>query len=640
MAGTDTLAVKTQDTGTIGSSELRAEISSRFKYCSKYYQTWIDVAKKDYEFALGDQWSSEERTVLASEGRPCLTFNRIRPLINVISGYQREHSSRIKANPEGGEDKSFSEFIDKIIHTVDKWSHLNHKTGYWFDDGLYCGKSFLEAVISYDSDPIRGEVGFILNPPYQVLTDPDHKEYDLNYGCKYLFKVQKFTKDSLKSLFPKKKSLIDGLKTDTDNMSENVSASDLDGIINDYGNIPGRGSIEGHKADDPEMEADNDFDQKFTLKEYWREKKVKKYFVIEAESGEPRRFDTNDEAEAFARKQGGGIKVIERDITEMWVADSVCGIILQDIKSPFEPYYSGYPFFRFLADWAPNAASEEYRVQGVTRQLIDPQKEKNKAKSQNLHILNTQANSGWIGDEDALTPENWNRLEDLGSKPGVIIKKKAGKELREITPKGPNQGNIQREQSADNEFREISGINPDLLGMQQSGESGRAILLRLHQGIVALSRIFANFRYSKEILGNFIMNMIPLLFDYKKAIHVVGLDYMSRSKDEKHPNGLVEGDIEAFLMMIKDNKYDVFVAEADENATLRTETLMQLTDLMKSGAPIPPDLLIDYMDVPNAEEVKSRMMEYIAQKQAAQIPPGSTAPNAGQPPELPNISGQ
>lgn len=75
-------------------------------------------------------------------------------------------------------------------------------------------------------------------------------------------------------------------------------------------------------------------------------------------------------------------------------------------------------------------------MQGITRAVKDPQREKNKSKSQNLHILNTQANSGWVCDDDALSPEGFKDLENVGSKPGLVVRKRPGKEIREIVPKG------------------------------------------------------------------------------------------------------------------------------------------------------------------------------------------------------------
>lgn len=611
----------TPSKGPIKDADLMSELDERFKYAMQKYGKWIELAKEDYKFALGDQWSSEELDALKLAKRPALTFNRIRPLINLVTGYQRENSARIKVNPEGGEDRIFSEVMDRGLKHIDKQSHLSYKMGYWFDDGCYCGKGWLEAIIDFNSDPVRGELKFKQRSPYQVLPDPDFLEYDLNEGCRYLFVVTRLRKSDLKDLYPDKKAMIDGFAKDNDVPSDNASGLPQD---DDYGAKPGQAtSITISQPEEDQVESDG----KLTVKEYWRIKMVDKFFVINKEDGEPERFDTKEKAEAFVAQQSFG-KVIPRKVPVMWVAAKVCGFILDDKISPFEPYYSGFPQFRFLADWAPNAEQEELRTQGISRPLKDPQREKNKSKSQNLHILNTQANSGWIGEEEALSPDGWSKLEKMGAVPGIVVKVKKGffDKLREVLPKGPNQGHLIREEKADEEFKQISGINPDLMGFQEGTASGRAIGMRIKQAILALVRLFSNYRYSKEIVGKFMLQMVPMIFDDKKLIKVLGPDYMRKAVDEvKYPGGLSEGNIKAFLTMVEDNKYDVFVAEADQNSTIRYEIFQELTELVKAGAPIPIDLVIDYMDLPNSEEVKKKVKEFQAQQVAAAAAKGAGA---------------
>lgn len=598
--------------------DLRKEIMDRFDYAQKSAAEWDKVAKEDMAFALGDQWSQEDLKVLKEESRPAFTFNRIRPLIKVISGYQRENSSRIKVNPEGGEDRVFSEVLDRLIKYIDKGSHFSEKSAYWFDDGLYTGKGWIEAVLTYETDPIRGELNFLQRTPYQIVVDPDFNEYDLNEWPRagYVFKIVRLSRETLIALFPKRKRLIENFVTDSDDPIANGAGMLLEGSDDDYGNNPNKTTVV-KKSTSEKDESGLKQDEKFTVKEYWRPKMVDRYFVIDKESGEPRKFEKKEEAELFIATQSFG-NIVTRKVPEMWCAVMVGGFVLQDEISSFEPYYSGFPFFRFIAEWSPSAETEELKVQGMVRQLKDPQREKNKAKSQNLHILNTQANSGWIGDDDALTPEGWKKLEKMGSKAGITIKKKKGAELREILPKGPNVGHLQREHQADDEFKQISAINPDLLGMQEGTDSGRAIALRIRQAVLSLVHIFHNYRYSKQIIGNFILRMVPLIFDEKKVMKVLGPDYMAKAVDPKrYPQGLTDGHIAAFLQMIGDNKYDVFVSEADQNKTIRYEVFSQLTELAKAGLPIPPDLIVDYMDLPNSEEVKQKILQLQQQQMMA-----------------------
>lgn len=124
----------------------------------------------------------------------------------------------------------------------------------------------------------------------------------------------------------------------------------------------------------------------------------------------------------------------------------------------------------------------------------------------------------------------------------------------------------------------------------------------------------------------FLLEMIPMLFDAKKFAKILGPDYMRKAVDpEKYPEGLTDGHIKAFLTMVADNKYDVFVTEADQNSTIRYEIFQELTELVKAGAPIPIELLIDYMDLPNSEEVKTKIKEEKQRLAAGQIPKGQPA---------------
>ena len=612
--------------------DLRHEILTRFKFATDHVKDWNDVAKHDYAFAMGEQWNEEELQQLREQGRPAFTFNRIKNIINLISGYQRENSARIKVNPEGGEDQLFSQVLDRAFVQVDKWSHLDYKMAYWFDDGLRAGQAWLEAVLTYEADPIRGELRFQTRSPYQIIVDPEHSEYDLNEWPRaaYVFKIVRLTRDQLKELYPGKDHLFDGFQKDADDDEARIlngSGLLVEGDQDDYGNRPNVTTRVRGANGSPMEESGLTRDEKFTVKEYWCPALVEKSFVIEAESGEPRRFDSKDEADVFVVQQKFGSPVA-RKVGEMRLSALVGGHLVQSKeKSPFEPHYHGYPFFRFLSDWSPNAETQEARVQGIVRPLKDCQREKNKAKSQYLHILSTQANSGWVGDKDALTDQGWKQLKNLGGTPGVTIKKKRGAELREILPKGPNAGHIRLEEKADDEFKQISGINPDLLGMQE-GEtaSGKAISLRIKQSVLSLARIFYNYRYSKEILGRFVLEMMPGLFDTKKLKKLLGPDFIAKSADKaRYPEGVTDGVLEAFLQMVKDHKYDISVTETGHNATMRFEIAQTLSELIKAGAPIPVSMLVDYMDLPNAQEAKDAIAAEQQRLAAAEAAKGAGA---------------
>lgn len=622
------------------------DIEKKAKRAIRAQNDWTKAAKEDYKFALGDQWTKEEKDKLEEEGRPALTYNKIEPLLDLVSGYQRENSTRIRVNPEGGEDRLFSEVADRIIKAIDKWTKLNYKLDHVFDDGETCGKGNLEMFITYDDDPIRGDLGFRLLSPYQLLWDPDSTEYDKS-DAKFAIKLSKKTKDDLVELYPKKKGKIDGFAGD----------------VTDYYGLGGEILKEGDK-DNYHLGREDDYESgilaiteeekdKYLLKEMFYVKKIDKYILFWVEENRFERFDTEAEANAKAagiRKQvqddfntqmigfqalaqSGApsvqqappappeyaeptIKIIKRKVSEMWYCATAAGELLSDpAQSPFEPYYHGYPYFTFVAKYKPSAEGEEQKSRGLVRNLKDPQKDHNKSRSQYLHILNTSANSGWVGDNDALPPEGKKDLEKMGSTPGVTIWKKPNSYLERIQPTMPSQGHLAIFEVSAQDIKEISGINADALAIQDKTTSGRAIALRIKQATTILSPIFRNYRYTKEMIGTAIFSMIPHIFDVPEIRKVVGQEFMSANKID-------DGFLTAFLQQIADGKYDINITEADNSATIRQETFEALMEMVKGGMMIPPDTLLEFSNIPNVKEVSEKIMAY----QQAQAQPAPGAP--------------
>jgi len=620
-------------------------IERKVRYCLRKEDAWRKEAKEDYKFALGDQWTEEEKEKLKEQERPCLTFNKIESLIDLVGGWQRENSPRIRVYPEGGEDKIFSEIGDKLVKSVDKWTKLNYKLDHQFDDGIVCGKGWMEMGISYDNDPIHGDLKFRNIKYAQVLKDPDGTEYDQS-DWEYVIKLSRQTKNKLKKLFPSANKKIENLRTDN---TEYLFAGEpyQEGDADNY--HLGKTFKE---MDDSLQTSGVEEDEKYLLKEYWHRKFSTKYFVYDVNNARMEKFDDEEKAEAkreeilneynakheqammeyqklveaseaAVQAQGGlnpgeenllpkppekepvDIKVIKRPVAEMWYAATAAGVLLQgDIRSPFSPYYEGFPLFNYFAKWYVSADNDKEGIKGITRNIKDPQRELNKSRSQNLHILCTRANSGWVGDNNALTPEGWKDLQNMGSTPGVVIRKKPGTQLDKIEPSGPDTSQIMRGQEAGQDIKEISGVNADALAIQDKTTSGRAISMRIHQAMTILSKYFRNFRFTKEMIGTAIYAMIPHIFDEAMIKKVCGEQWLKE-------NNVMDGHITAFLQQIKDGKYDIQITEADNSATIRQETFDNLMEMAGQGMPIPPDVLLEFSSIPNSKNIIDRVKEYV-----------------------------
>ncbi len=54
---------------------------------------WRNVAKQNYEFVKGKQWTDGDLNAMNKAGRPAITVNRIKPMINLLCGYSAQNET-------------------------------------------------------------------------------------------------------------------------------------------------------------------------------------------------------------------------------------------------------------------------------------------------------------------------------------------------------------------------------------------------------------------------------------------------------------------------------------------------------------------------------------------------------------------
>lgn len=614
-----------KDEATLASDaeeELNEEIDENFKLAYDADQEWIKEANEDIEFRAGNQWSEEDRSALATQRRPCLTFNKIKPIVQLITGHYLQNSARIQVKPEGGEDQKFSDISDRLLDYIDEQAQLEFNLGYQFAGTQTTGKTFIELYLDYNKDPIFGELRSIYHgKPGTIFPDPRGVAYDLNEDRQFCFKLVRKTKYELKTMYPDKADKIDEISSDSEN--PNYATPGIEGDRNNYGADKTRSSVGLNTSGSPENYGPEQ--KQYWVKEYWRFICVEKWCVYFVDKGDTQKFDSEEEANQAAEQRhqqflaegfdpaAWRVVIKKRMIRNMKVAVRCGGIILTDGPSPMEPYYSGFSFFRAVAGWSPESEKAKDAVQGIVRCLKDPQREKNKSRSQFLHIINTAANSGWVMDKGAMDPQEKDNLRQFGSTPGIIIEKNDGKTLDRIEPTPAPLAQQIREKAASDDFKEVSGVNSDLLAVDSSNSpSGKAIALRIRQAITILEPDFRNFRYTKKIIGNCIMKIVPSLFDVPKIEKVLGMEFMKQNQIDRTF-------LQAYLIMISDSKYNVRISETGDSKTLREETAESLMTMMEKGMQIPFEVMADFLNLPNKKEVTNKVNAYQQQQQQMQL---------------------
>ena len=69
---------------------------------------WRKEAREDYAFVQGSQWEENDLNKLKKQGRPAITINRCRPMINLVTGYYAQNETEPDFLPRSEEDASIS----------------------------------------------------------------------------------------------------------------------------------------------------------------------------------------------------------------------------------------------------------------------------------------------------------------------------------------------------------------------------------------------------------------------------------------------------------------------------------------------------------------------------------------------------
>jgi hypothetical protein len=457
--------------------------------------------KEDFEFELGKQWDADDVQELRKAGVKAITINKIKPIIKLLTGIERQSKTDYRAFPEGAEDSLPAEIVTKLIKNVVKVSSLEIKQSDQFKNGVIGGLCFLEPYIDYSFDMINGEMKFKKVSPLDVYIDPNFREYDLS-DSKFLIKVtQDLTKDDLLTLFPNDKKKIEDIgqgKIDFNRLAEGK-------VLRETFNY------------DEEVSADNFFDlQKpeptYDLIDYYYKQLGKRYFCVIQEKGIIEEFESKEEAEQFNAKFGG--MIIQRDIPVIMHAQVVGLTELYNGTAWSYPRYRSFPLIPFFAELiTENLNDLSITIQGVVRGIKDLNLEYNKRRTQELRHLNASANSGFEIEENQLQSEEETKLKKFGSSPGIVIKRRQGSPpIGRITPMPLSQGHAQLAAENAQDLKEASGVNPDLLANESQSQSGRAILLKQRQGLAMIQEILDNFGITKKIAGKFILSQLPDIF--------------------------------------------------------------------------------------------------------------------------------
>jgi hypothetical protein len=177
------------------------------------------------------------------------------------------------------------------------------------------------------------------------------------------------------------------------------------------------------------------------------------------------------------------------------IADNVR---LHDDWSPYE-HFTVVPYFPYF---------RRGQTVGLVENLLGPQEMLNKISSQELHVVNTTANSGWKVKTGSLKNMTIEELETRGAETGLVIEADDVANIEKIQPNQTPQGLDRVSYKAEEHIKTISGVSDYQTGQAREDVSAKAVQLNQSRGMVNLAKPMDNLQRSDYIIARNVLDLV------------------------------------------------------------------------------------------------------------------------------------
>jgi hypothetical protein len=538
------------------------------KYITVNQSFWSE-GDTDSRYKAGDAtiWNDIYGNLPAFRRRQ-FNFNRVRRVVNMITGYQRQHRKSTIVTPvEGGHEKTADQFTKLLYHCNNRGSILETISDA-FDGAVTTGMNLLSVWMDYRDDPVNGDI-VVDNLSYNgYLIDPYFKKMDLS-DCNSIWTRKYLSRQQVESLLPGRESEIV--------------------------NMPGWGNRDGKFQFMPES-YNYGMQDLLIYDEFWYLDSRKQKMLCDVVTGETMEWRGQDEDLSEFLRMYKQITVLDQYVPTVKLAIVVQGKVMYNGLNPMGT--DKYPFIPVWAYYEPQIPYFPQRVQGVVRGLRDAQYLYNRRRIIELDILESQMTSGFIFRENDLVNPKDVFLQGQGR--GLPIKE-TGRPLMDSVMKieAPQipPSMIQLSELLGKEISEISGVNEELLGSATDDKAGVLGMLRQGAGLTTLQVLFDQLDRSQKLLGDMCIRLIQQNWTPGKVQRI-----LNEEPTQEFYN-------RAF------NKYDAVTEEGLNTSTQRQLQFAQLLQIKELGVPVPTELLIKSSTLQGKQELIDAIKQQEQQQQ-------------------------
>lgn len=556
-------------------TELAKRIWARYNWVrDNGHMAFMTKADKCDAFFRGDQWTKTDLARLIEVRRPALTINKILPTISNVLGEQIVNRNEIAFRPRNGGATEVADVLTKVFKQISDNNQLDWKRSAVFEDGVITSRGFFDVRLGF-KDSMKGEVEIDTLNPKNVMVDPDAELMDPD-TWKDVLLTKWLTLDDIALLYS---------AADAKLLRSQQHQDYIDGGADSFMTLRDRF---GGDFQYPGYEAHpDDFSMLRNVRVIERQyrKMTKQRLLLAPTSGDTRVITDEMEKDAdrlnYIVKQYG-FQIITKMVQRIRWTVVANNVVLHDDWSPYK-HFTVVPYFPYF---------RHGRTVGLVENLLGPQELLNKTSSQELHVINTSANSGWKVKAGSLANMSVEELEAKGAQTGLVIETNGDPDdsVVKITPNQIPSGLDRVTFKAEEHIKTISGVPDSAQGFDREDVAAKAIQAKRQAASTNLVKAFDSLTRTDFILARNILDVVQEFYTEERLLTITK-DRTQGTTEEVAINAVTpEGSIVNDLTI---GEYDVVISSVPQRETLEDSQFDQAMALRELGVAIPDSVLID-----------------------------------------------
>lgn len=576
-----------------------------FDYARKHpsLEAYREKVQEDFGFYDGTgQWSQHVLNQLAARGQSPITVNKIKNLVNYMSGMEIQTRFRTGFRSHSGKDKDdlLAKALTHLGYAIQENQDMPYKASLQFRDALITGLGWGNIY----RDPQNGEIKWDYVDPLSVFYDPDDLSPAMD-EMSFVARTRWFTIFQAKQLWPKHAKYFDEVFETSPN-ARSVS-----------------GELAQRQGDDFELyrSGDGNVGSRILVVEVQHKEMQQSFSGVDHQGHHFQTFNV-EEAEALNDFETHG-EITELPATQI-IRTLYTGERLLEY-APLEPRLPNLKDFTYIPCLWTRRHSDGV-PDGWISVMKDLQRESNYRRTKLVNNLNSFRA---VVDVEALgAGKTVDKVREEIKRPDSVIMKSGKGDIKVESNQSLAKGQFDMLMRGDQELQQVSGIFDEALGKETNASSGIAIKHRQLNSVRNQVFSFDNVRLSKKRVARMMLDLIQGGGDEFLESHIL----TDNEKETILLNVVKEvGGKRVVLNDIRTLPLSIYVEEVPDFESFSQEQTAALEALLNNPNAtliLQSPALMKRLGIRDYQELSSEMQEIMMQQQPQ-------TPQQEFPPEMP-----